>query len=396
MPETGVNKSFWMICTTHMFLEVYYLTQATLIPAYVAEFNLSLLEASAIVTVQSLVGLIMNVPAGLLADRFSAKHLLFASMMIEGASALFLSQTGSFWTLALGAAVMRVASPIYHISGLSQISKNVKSTQISKSMGFHNAFGSLGSALGAVSLSVFLSTIGWRWIYLFWSIPILTWGLILMRSPQLATTRIEGREIKRVKGLTKLALVFTTDFLIFLVAIGVREVGITGIMTFMTTYLVNVRGLSKSTASLIFGLGPVTGILGSLNGGYLGEKVGAKKALSIAILGCTISIIILAASSQVYLLTAIFILYSFFNNSVWTPMNTIVADIAPVTERGVGYSAYFFTEGLTQSITPTIAATVIQAYDIGYIFPFGMIFVATSLILLQPLHQPRKQIAEQK
>lgn len=391
-----MDKPFWLVCITHMFLEIYLLIQVTLIPVYVVEFNLSILEASLVVTVKSLVGLSMNIPAGVLADRFNAKHLLFASMMIEGASALFLSQTRSFWTLVLGVAVMRTSSPIYHISGLSQISKNVKRDQISKSMGFHNAFGSLGSAIGVISLSIFLSTMGWRWIYLFWSIPIFAWGFILLRSPQLEPRKVEKREIKRGKGLFKLSLIFATDFLIFLIAIGVREVGTTGIVTFMTTYLVNVRGLSKSTASLIFGLGPVIGILGSLNGGYLGEKIGAKKALSVAIIGCVISIFMLAISSQVYLLTIIFILYSFFNNSVWTPMNTIVADIAPVGGKGVGYSAYFFTEALIQSITPTIAATVIQLYDIWHIFPFSITFVATSLIVLQYLPHPKKPTTKQQ
>ena len=379
-----------------MFIEVYLLTQVTLIPVYVVEFDLSILEASVVVTVQSLVGLSMNLPAGFLADRFNAKQLLFVCMMIEGASALFLSQTGSFWTLVLGVAVLRISSSIYHVSGLSQISKSVKRDRLSRFMGIHNAFGSIGSAIGVISLGIFLSTVGWRWVYLFWSIPILAWGFALLRSPKLEPRRFEKREAKKGKGLERLPRIFSREFIIFLISLGFRGVGISGISTFMTTYLVNGRGLSKSTASLIFGLGPVIGIFGSLSGGYLGDKMGAKKTLSVAISLCVISIFMLAVSSQVHLLTVIYILYSFFNNSAWTPTITMVTDITPVTERGAVYSVYFLTEGLIFTITPTVAATVIQSYDIWHIFPFSLIFMVTSLIVLQYLSYPKKPTIEQK
>jgi len=386
------RRSFWMVCVTHMFLEVYLLIQVALIPVYIREFQLSFLEASLVATAPSLVQLLMNIPSGFLADRFKTKHLLFASMMIEGLSALLVSQTTNFWTLVLGVSVMRASSPIYHISGLSQISRVVRREQISRSMGFHNALGSLGSAIGGVSLAVFLSTLGWRWTYLFWAIPILTWGFIILKSSQLEAGRFGERGYEKGGGRFKrLSLVFSAGFLIFLVAIGIREMGVTGTQTFMTTYLVEVRGTSEATASLIFGLGPFMGIVGSLNGGYLGERIGAKKALSLSILGCAISLSALSLSTQVYMLLLIYLLYAFFTNSVWSPMNTIVADITPITVRELSFSVYFFTEGLIKSVTPTIAAEVIGFSGIWYIFPYSIIFLVISLGTLQLLPYSRRR-----
>ncbi len=383
-----MEKPFWMVCVTHMFLEVYLLIQVALIPVYIREFRLSLLEASLVATAPGLVQLLMNIPAGFLADRFNVRRLLFASMVIEGLSALVVSQTNSFWMLVLGVSVMRVSSPIYHISGLSQISRLVGRKQVSRSMGFHNALGSLGSAIGSISLAASLSTLGWRWTYLFWAFPILTWGFIVLRSSQLETKIPEKREFKKGSRLPRIRHILSASFLTFLVVVCMRDVGITGISTFMTTYLVDMRGLSEATASLIFGLGPFLGILGSLNGGYLGEKIGAKKDLSLAILGCAISLFILALSSQIYWLTLVFLLYAFFSNTAWSPMNTIVADITPVTDRGLSFSMYFFTEGLVASVTPTLAAAIIEVSGVWYIFPFSVIFLFTSLIILQFLSSP--------
>jgi len=57
-----MEKPIWMVCTTHMFVEVFFLTQVALIPVIVLEFQLSLLEASLVAVVPSLVALFMNIP----------------------------------------------------------------------------------------------------------------------------------------------------------------------------------------------------------------------------------------------------------------------------------------------------------------------------------------------
>lgn len=378
-----MEKPFWMICITHMLLEVYLLIQVALIPVYIREFQLSILEASLVATIPSLIQLLMNVPFGFLVDRLPVKRLLFASMLIEGASALLLSQTNSFWMLVFGVSVMKLSSPLYHISGLSQISRLVKQEKMSRSIGIHNALGSLGVAIGAVSLTFFLTTLGWRWTYLFWAIPVLSWAFIILRSSQLSTEGFEEKEAERRGGLSRLSLILHLNFLVFLTAIGLREVGTTGISTFMTTYLVRIRGLSEASSSLIFGLGPIIGIVGALSGGYLGEKIGAKRTLSLAISGCAVTLYALSSTPQLYLLTAIYLSYAFFSHSVWTPMNIIVSDLAPRTERGLSFSIYFFTEGLIASLAPTIAAAVLELYDVSYIFPFSIIFIVAGLVTLQ-------------
>lgn len=381
-----------MIYTTHMFIEIYLLIQVAIIPVIVREFQLSLLEASLVATVPSIAALLMNIPSGFLADRFNTNHLLFASMLIEGVSALIISQTNSFWTLVIGAAFMRIASPIYHVSGLTQISRLAKSDQMSRPVGFHNACGNIGSAAGLISLTIFLSTTGWRWTYLFWSFPIIVWGFVLLTSPQLKIRQSRVRPDPSKSKVPKLLHVLSPTLLIFLVAIAIRELGATSTSTFMTTYFVDFRNLSETTASLVFALGPIIGIFGALSGGYFGEKLGPRKALNYIILCCTISLLALSFVSPLYLIAIVYLTYTLFNNALWSPMNTIVASVTPESDRGLSYSFYFFTEGLIASIAPSIAAGVIELSTVWYIFPFSVTFFITSLLVLRLLpRSERKQ-----
>lgn len=378
-----MKKPLWIICITHMFIEVCLYMQFALIPTLIREFEINVLEVSMVVTIPSLIQLLMNFPSGFLAQRYNTKRLLFSGMLIEGVSALMISQTSSFWMLVLGVSFIRIASAIYHVSALSQISLFAESKQVSKNVGFHNAFGNLGTAIGVLSLAIFLSAIGWRWTYLFWSVPILLWGLMILVSPQLKTEKFEKTEKRSRSGPMRLSLILSFNFLILLIAAGIREIGNTGSSTFMTSYFVDVRGLSESTASLVFGLGPFVGIVGSLNGGYLGGKIGAKNALSWIIFSCAISLFILSLVSQSYFLAFVYLVYSFFSNAAWSPMNALVTDLTSETHRGLGFSFYFFVEGAVTSITPTLAAGIILFSGVWYVFPCCAVFLLASMIVLQ-------------
>ena len=383
-----MKKIFWVICISHMFIEVYLLMQVALIPVYIREFRLSLLEVSLVAIIPSLIQLLMNIPSGFMTDRFNSKYLLFASMMMEGLSALVMSQTRSFWTLVTAVSVNRISSPLYHIAGLSQISRVSDRDKMSRSIGVHNALGSLGAALGLASVTISLSTVGWRWAYLFWTVPVLAWGFVVLGSPRVESTRFEKEEATKKENLPKFLKVFSIRFVAFLAATGLYLIGTTATSTFMTMYLVKLVGLSEATASLIFGLGPFVGILGSLSGGYVGQKTNAKRALGLFIAGCTISLSIMAFSSQLYVLTVIYAIYMFFSYSVWAPMNTLVAEITPSKERGLSYSVYFFSEGLIASVAPAAAVAVITAVGIWYVMPFSIIFLLGGLMVLQLLYYP--------
>jgi MFS family permease len=383
MNNRVIKKRFWLVSSTHLLIEVFLLMHLTLLPVFIDEFQLTIFEVSVIVSVQSLVGLVMNVPAGILADRLNPKALLILSMAIEGGSAILISQTYNYWLLVLGMALMRIASPIYHISGLSQISKSASREQISRLMGTHNALGSLGAAVGSISLSMSLTTLGWRNVYLLWSIPIFLWCWVLFRAfPLEVQSRVQNKRVPS-QWSVKISRLFNRNFVVFLTGIGVREIGVTSILTFMTTYLITVRGISQSIASLIFGLGPVVGIVASLTSGHLGDRFGAKRTLSSALIGNSVFLILIAFSTDLSSLALFYVIYSFWNNIVWTPMNTIVVHIIPTAERGTGFSAYFFIEGAIKAITPFLAAAVIEAFDIWTLFPFSFFFVVGSIIIIQ-------------
>jgi MFS family permease len=169
-------------------------------------------------------------------------------------------------------------------------------------------------------------------------------------------------------------------------------IGFTGSTTFMTTFFVETRGLSETMSSLIFGLGPFIGIVGSLYGGFWAERTGAKKALSWAVLLCALGLTLLAVASDLYLIVPIYVFYSFFSSTVWAPINTLVARLTPLSNRGLSYSVYFFTEGLLNSVAPTLAAGVIELTSVWAVLPFSVVFFIACVVTLQLLPTKSSEI----
>ncbi|WP_455364947.1 MFS transporter [[Eubacterium] cellulosolvens] len=374
-------KNPLVISITHMFVEFFLLTQVALIPVYVKEFQLSLLQVSVVASIFPLIYLTANIPCGLLADRFNARFILSGAMMIEGVSALVISQTNSFYILLLMLALNGLSSPLYHTTGVSQISLLSNRSEVNKSMGLHNAFGVLGAVIGLGCLSVFLSTAGWRWAFLTLSFPILLWGVLILLFSQFKMISSSRGEYSLKIG--SIVNIFSRKFLLFLFSTRLELVGFYAISTFMTTYFVSAVGFSVATSTSIFSLGVFVGIFGSLAGGYFSGKFNVKNALNFIVLICIVALLAMGLTRRPVLSASLYLVYAFFSYSFWAPLNIVVADLTPLRERGLGYSINFFTEGLAWTFTPIVAALVISSFSLSYLIPFCIIFLAGGLIMCQ-------------
>ncbi|MEM2876157.1 MAG: MFS transporter, partial [Candidatus Bathyarchaeia archaeon] len=262
------------------------------------------------------------------------------------------------------------------------ISRLSKPGSVSKMIGLHNALGSLGATIGLFSLSILVGNIGWRFVYLLWSIPTLVWCVAILSYE-------EDRVVKSAKrtNVMDLKSVLNFKFALLLSMIAFRDFGASAITTFITTYMVNVRGLSQEVASMVFGLGPLIGVLSSIMGGYLSSRFGDAKTLFWMMVCSVFSLILLITTEGLGLLLHTYLLYSFFNNSVWSPIGSLVAALTQSSKRGAGYSIYFFVEGTVTTIQPLITAVAINYTSFYVIFPIGIGFTSICAVLLGCFYQ---------
>ena len=390
-------KPFGAVWLSHLLIEVFLLMHPALVPVFMQEFGLSIFQAGLLIAIPSICRLVIVIPTGVLADKYGTLPFIILSLLIGGASALVLSQTTSVFILTLSIAFIMISVTLYHPPGMSAVSALFPAQkERSAAIGWHGASGCIGQSLGTISLGLLLAQHGWRFSYLLFTFPLLFWALTLTRIkiPQLArkTSHAGTRNpvgLETAEDFSQKGPFNRLGFFVLVSAMGLNGLANGGISTFMTTYLTSAQNLSVEAASIIFGAGPLIGIVGSIATGYISAKFGDKNSLVLIFSGQFVFLLGLVAIPFVFLAMLCFLMYQLFLHALWTPSTSMVASLMGKTGGGTAYSMFYFSHDLLGAASPLIAAVLIESLGLVSPFIFAMIllFLCALLVRLIRLEQ---------
>jgi len=247
-----------------------------LVPVFMEEFNLSLFQVGLLVSIPLFCQVCTSIPSGLLADRVQHKSQMIASLILVVLAGFLVSRTSKFLMLVVSIPLVMISSQLYHPPVLSVVSEFFSPNYRCCAFGIHVTGGIVGIALGSISLGILMKEFGWRSVYLLWVIPVLISIVAVSQTKILYEGAengfVEQKKVGKRQDTTWHSGIFEVlkgGFLILLLVMGVRTVGIRSVSTFFTTYLSSVKGIPVTDASLIFGLGSLVGVAGTLTEGFL-------------------------------------------------------------------------------------------------------------------------------
>jgi len=383
-------KPFGAVWLSHLLVEVFLLMHPALVPIFMMEFSLSIFQAGLLIAVPSICRLVIVIPTGILADRYGSLPFIVLSLLIGGLSAFALSQTTSVFILMASITLIMISVTLYHSPGMSVVSALFPNqVERSTAIGWHGASGCIGQSIGTVSLGFLLAGFGWRFSYLLFSFPLLLWALVLvrLRIPQL------GRKARSSKPADPTALkdsrrasINKLGFFVLVSTMGLNALATGGISTFMTTYLTSAQNMSVEVASIIFGIGPLIGIVGSIAAGYVSGRFGDKNSLALIYFGQFVFLLGLIVIPYVALATFSFLMYQLFMHALWTPSISMVAGLMGETGAGTAYSLFYFAHDLLGAVSPLVAAVLIEISGFGLVSPFifaiGLLIICTLMVRL--------------
>ena len=128
-------------------------------------------------------------------------------------------------------------------------------------------------------------------------------------------------------------------------------------------------GLSYSLTSIISGLGPVTGILGSIVGGYTGDRFGRYRMGIIVNALLAGFLLVFPSLKTLMIVVVIYALYRFLQASFMPLLNSMIASHSNLENRSLAYSFNFVLVNLFGSLSTTGASILIEEYSTRVIFP---------------------------
>lgn len=344
------------------------------------EFQLNLRQLGLIASIPSLASAILAIPVGLLSDRIGAKKMLLVSFGFAGLGAILAGTASTPMMLIVAVSLIYINTAIYHPASYTATAKMFRPEDRAKAMGLHGAGGTLGHAMGPLSVSLLVGLLAWQWrqVYLFLAAPMFVGILMVLRLPDDKPEEKEKETDKKTAGEKFL----TTSLVMFLAYQATRMIASSMMNTFLVLYLQDIRGMSLTVSTFLQSTNTLTGLIFAPIGGYLAAKYGEKVWLQISLFG---AFTVLALAFQIpnnTLFMGLYVLYGVGNTLGMAGRSAIMAKLTPSGQRGLGYALFFLPGSIIGSITPFVAGYIADIMGFQTIFNSAIVinFIALGIL----------------
>ena len=134
-----------------------------LLPIWQAEFALSLTQVGSLKSLYYGAMALLQVPAGLLAERWGERALLGMGTVITGLAYMTLGMAGGYVALLATLLVAGAGAAVQHPLSSSVVSKTYDHGTRRAAIGIYNFSGDIGKVAISLTVSVIIGGLGWRW-----------------------------------------------------------------------------------------------------------------------------------------------------------------------------------------------------------------------------------------
>ncbi len=319
-----------------------------------------------------------SLPGGMIYNRFGPRKLYLLCFLGSAAASLLVALSPNIIFYTVGLAILGALGSVYHPLVNVLITSRVKEYGIA--LGIHGGAGNIGVAVAPVIAGFIASQWGWRWAYVFFSIPgvlLSLWSLTVdMSGPQNqeGTAAISDVPQQPVSGNGKgFWLFFTLPLGLLYLMNCLQSFGFTGSVTFLPSYMAKFSSFhlfswdSVAMGGILSGLALLMGVFGQYTGGFLGQKPKLERNLVILTLSGFPFIALMSFVQDLPLLIMALVFY-FFNFSLQPMMNIMLAHHTSPRMRGTAFGIYFFAAFGIGSLAASFSGYIAQTFGLRWVF----------------------------
>lgn len=387
----AIQASTWgrliATCVAHMTEHLYMGVNTVVLPVMAPALGLSMSQVGVLVSSQSLVGALSNIPSGLLADLLNRRSaLLGLSLMVIGLSSLLMSFASGFWALLFLMALGAIGAGAFHPQSLSILSAAYNERR-ALAVGVHDSAGNLGQALAPLTIGFLLTYVDWRSTLQIWAMPGLAVGLsYVFLCPEINGSSVSSARWKR--ALWEYVIINRALFGMFLIS-AFRSMGQTALIVFLPLYLtlqlklsVGAMGIYVSILFFFAGVAPSCS-------GWISDRVG-RAPLMIA--GSALSALFIAALPYLSPGIALIVGCALVGTMLWALRPIIFAAAMEAAPPHLGGSlvGFIYTGNMGLSfVAPILTGFIADGYGLAVALGFVGVFpLLACAVALSPLMAP--------
>ena len=360
-----------------------------LLPFFRDTFNLSLTIAGLLITILWLGSAVGQLPGGILADRYSERTIMAVSVFIVGLALVLVVTAPTASILFAATGIVGLGQSLYPIARITILSE-IYPDRIGSALGVTMATGDLGQTVLPPVAGVLAITFAWQaglsfLIPLLFVVGIGIWIALPAKEQEDSGRNTLSAERMRLllAELRESSLVFIS---IILVLFFLTWQSFTGLYP---TYLVEVKGLSSSTAGLLFSAFFGFGVIIKPLAGAAYDRIGMRSTLVIILAGPVVGLGALPFIEGFWPLVAVTAVVSTMLGS-GAVTQSFLADTFSPEVRGTGLGVIRTITAIIGSTGPVLFGGIADRgyFDEGYLLLSVILVVVILLTLRLPRSSP--------
>ena len=374
----GSARAVAVVSSAHFASHFYMLLLPPLFPLLREVYGVGYTELGFAISVFSIVTACTQAPVGFAVDRFGARRILVAGLLLEAAAFALIGFIPAYGALLALMAVAGLANSVYHPADYSLLNASVDPRRMGRAFSFHTAAGMLGNAVAPVTMVFLMTLTDWRTALVVCAAGGALVGLLVALNARSLREREEpGTAADRAgagnaaTGATGLRLLLTLPILLGLLFFFGISVSQHGIQSFSVSALHAIHDAPLAAATTVLTAYLFASPVGVLAGGWVADRIQRRHDLFAAtcfvvMAGCIAAIaalrLPLAATGVLFAITGL------FAGMVSPSRDMLIRSMAPPGEiaKVFGFVSTGFNFGGIAA--PVLFGFILDRSDPGFVF----------------------------
>jgi len=400
-----------VVSSGHFMSHCYSMMLPPLFPLLHAELGVSYTALGLLLSLRALSFGTMQLPAGVLVDRFGARALLVCGLGLILICYSIIAMADTFWIIGAMFLISGIGDAIIHPADYAIMNGSVSAERMGRSFSAHTFGGSMGMAVAPAAVLFLIGAFGWSWRQVMMAFVVAGLLVIAGLLTQWSYIREDGRKPKQAKApdtgagaeqttwQVVVEILTSAPMLFLLLFFSFSSLGSGAFKNFAVAGLVSLHGTSLEAAG-----GALTGFLtatavGALVGGFVADRFGrhAFTAAMALIVSAGIAVLVGLVDLHATVLAFVFSLAGLLQGIIRPARDMMIRAASPKGSIGKAFGFVMSGQAVGGALAPIVFGAILDIGAPEWLFYGSAIFLMVCMLsVLGSAHEMKKVVLHRK